>query len=284
MAKREKKSSRDLGLEVAATCGRHFLKLEHLHYGYWSNGLEVDVTNLHKAQEQYTNLLISHIPRQARTILDVGCGPGRTAKRLLDLGHQVSCVSPNPFLTHLVRELLGDTCHIFECKYQDMETENRYDLIMFSESFQYVPMEKSLQTTLRFLNDGGHLLICDVFQTDAEGISTIRGGHKLAKFRDLLARYPFEVVEDLDITEATAPSLDILDDMLKNVARPVLDSTLRFLDGRYPLITRLLRWKYRKQIDKTCGKYFKDGRTSEDFKKFKTYRLFLLKKTDSPEL
>ena len=49
MSKQQTKDSQDLGLKIAALCGRHFLKLEHLHYGYWNNGLAVDIANLHIA-------------------------------------------------------------------------------------------------------------------------------------------------------------------------------------------------------------------------------------------
>jgi SAM-dependent methyltransferase len=278
MTKREKKSSRELGLEVAAICGKHFLRLDHLHYGYWTNGLEIDIANLHDAQEKYTDFLIEHIPAGVRTILDVGCGPGQTAKRLIHAGYDVACVSPSPFLSERVRALLGDGCKIFESTYEGLETDHRYDVILFSESFQYVRMEKALQKTLTLLNDPGHLLICDIFKKDVEASSVMGGGHKLAKFYRIAGNYPFEFVEDLDITEQTAPNLDILDDALKNVAQPVLNSVLSYLRGRYPLIVKFLQWKYRKQINKTCEKYFKDGRASEDFKKFKSYRLLLMRK------
>ena len=74
MKKRPAITSRDLGLEFAAICGKHFLGLEHLHYGYWPEGLPVSINNLRTAQENYTSFLLSQIPAGVRTILDVGCG------------------------------------------------------------------------------------------------------------------------------------------------------------------------------------------------------------------
>ena len=88
--KKDKKTvSCEIGLEIAAICGKQFLKLEHLHYGYWTKDLEVDLPNLCKAQENYANFLISHIPEDVETILDVGCGMGQIAKKLLDMGYGI---------------------------------------------------------------------------------------------------------------------------------------------------------------------------------------------------
>lgn len=273
-------TSRELGLEIGAICGKHLLKLKHLHYGYWTSGLDVDIGNLHTAQENYTNFLISHIPDSVRTILDVGCGTGQTAKKLVDMGYKVDCVSPSAFLAEQGRSLLGNKSEIFECPYELLETENRYDVIMFSESFQYVALEKGLEKTASLLNDDGYLLICDVFERGIKGNNVLGGGYRLARFYELIAHYPFELVTDIDITEETAPNLDILDDMTKNMVGPVLDSGLAFLSTKYPLTLRLLRWKYRKKINKAYQKYAGEGRRSEAFKKFKSYRLFLHKKVN----
>jgi len=283
MHRREAKSSRELGLELAAICGRHFLKLKHLHYGYWTNDLEPDIANLHIAQENYTNFLVSHIPDGVKTILDVGCGLGQIAKTLIDMGYQVDCISPSPFLNEQVRSLLPGTSRVFECFYEQFETQCTYDLVLFSESFQYVRMEKALEKTVGLLNDGGFLLICDVFKTTLDANAVFRGGHKLAKFNQWIVQFPFELIEDIDITEQTAPNLDILDDTVRNVVRPALNSSVDYLANKYPLTVKFLRWKYRKKIDKTYRKYCNGGRTSEDFRKFKTYRLLLYKKTHSCE-
>ena len=279
--KQKKTISRDVGLEIAATCGKYFLKLEHLHYGYWTDDLEINISNLHIAQENYTDFLVSHIPDGVKTILDVGCGLGRIAKKLIDMGYQVDCVSPSPFLSEQARSLLGDTSRVFECRYEQLEGENRYDLILFGESFQYIPLEKALEKTLKFLNNDGYLLICDFFKKHVKGDKILKGGHKLTKFYETISHYPFELVKDLDITDKTAPNLDILDDAMKNVVQPVLHSGLRLLNSRYPLTSKFLQWKYRKRINKIYEKYLSGAKTSENFKKFKSYRLFLYKKIDT---
>jgi hypothetical protein len=66
-----------------------------------------------------------------------------------------------------------------------------------------------------------------------------------------------------------------MDDAMKNVVRPVIDSSLDFLAGRYPLASKVIRWLYRKRINKVYQRYFNGNRASDDFVKFKSYRLFL---------
>ncbi|MDP6433472.1 MAG: hypothetical protein QGI15_04035, partial [Candidatus Scalindua sp.] len=95
--------------EVGSICGKYFLKLDHLHYGYWTGDMEVDVANLHLAQDEYAKFVISHIPDGVKTILDVGCGTGQIAKELLDMG--VSRQQKWHKLTPLVK---GDL-QVFSC-------------------------------------------------------------------------------------------------------------------------------------------------------------------------
>ncbi|OHB59350.1 MAG: hypothetical protein A2167_07285 [Planctomycetes bacterium RBG_13_46_10] len=278
MNKQKIKSSRELGLELASICGTHFLKLENLHYGYWTLDLKVDLANLHKAQEQYTDFLISNIPHGVKTILDVGCGTGNIARKLIDKGYTVDCVSPSPFLNERVHALLGDRVHIYESLYEQFKTDHKYDLVLFSESFQYINMEQAMKNTEELLNKDGYLLICDVFKIDTDQKGIMGGGHKLKKFHDIIAKYPFEPVKDIDITPQTAPSLDLLDETLKNVAAPAIEASLDYFSNKYRLMAKILRWKYRKQIERVYAKYLNGKRSAEDFRKYKTYRFLLYKK------
>lgn len=277
--KRTKKGlSQEVGLEMGSICGRYFLKLEHLHYGFWTPDLPVDIVNLHKAQENYTAFLMSHIPEGVETILDVGFGTGGVASKLVDRGYHVDGVSPSSFFAERGRELLGDRVNIFECRYEEVQTEKRYDLVLFSESFQYIHLETALEKTDQLLKDGGYMLICDIFGKDTANKGAQRGGHRLRKFSDIMTRFAFEPVEDMDITEQTAPTIDIMDSVLKEVGQPALRSGLRFLSGRYPLTFKFLTWKYRRQLAKMNDKYFNGKRTAAKFKEFKSYRLLLYRK------
>ena len=74
--KNYKIDSKEVGLEIEYLALNFILKLEHLHYGYFRDGLEANVSNLKKAQENYEELLISNIPEGTKSILDVGCGAG----------------------------------------------------------------------------------------------------------------------------------------------------------------------------------------------------------------
>lgn len=278
MAKRN--SSREVGLELALIFCKYFLHTKHLHYGYWPADLKVTAANLGQAQENYSTFLLSHVPKGVRRILDVGCGSGDFDLRLNKLGYEMACVSPSPLLSESVRELLGPDARIYQCLYEDVRTEEHYDLLLFSESFQYLDLETALPRAAGLLNDGGHVLICDIFKRDVPGKCKTGGGHRLTGFTKALANSPFTVVEDIDITKETAPTIDLANDVCLEVLHPMWKSVFAFMRSEHPLILKVLEWQFQKKIDKMTRKYFSGERNGADFTAFKTYRLFLLRKAN----
>ena len=127
MRRRNKVDTREVGLEIGLILGNHFFKTEYLHFGFWKDNGENDILGLPQAQEEYADFIISHIPDSIKTILDVGCGSGKFALKLIQMGYEVDCVSPSPVLTQHARSLLEDRSQIFECIYEELNTEKRYD-------------------------------------------------------------------------------------------------------------------------------------------------------------
>lgn len=285
--RRRTASTRELGLDLAQIAARYLFQTDHLHYGYWPEGLAVEPGNLRRAQENYADLLVAHIPPGARTILDVGTGTGALARRLLDAGYAVDCVSPSPHLTERARAVIGegDTC-LFECRYEDLHTERCYDLILFSESFQYVEMEKALAVSADRLRPGGHLLICDFFRNDTPERGPFGGGHPLAEFRRRVAAYPLCLVTDRDITEQTSPNLDLTADFVEQVVAPARDRVLHWLTDSRPLLARALRAAFRRHLERAEAKYLSGQRSGANFRVYKSYRLLVFRRcgegTDGP--
>jgi len=273
--KRDKRDSREVGLEILYLMLRHHPGSHHLHYGYWDNGLEPTIANLPKAQEAYCEFLLSHIPKGTRSILDVGCGVGALSRHLQDAGYDVECISPSRQFARYARELLDEGTPIHLCYYEDFVPAHRYDLVLFSESFQYVNIEQALEKTASVMKDNGHLLICDFFKTGAPGKSPMGGGHKLPRFWKAVEANSLEVIEDIDITEKTAPTMKLMNDMLIAVASPARDLLSDFLHGRHPFLTRFFEWSFRKKLKKVERKYFSGNRDPATFAKYKTYRLFI---------
>lgn len=273
MAKK-RKSTQELSWILAA----QLVGTKDLHYGYWTKGLEVNVANLPKAQSAYSDLMMSKYPEGVKDVLDVGVGMGGLAKHLVDKGYNVEGVSPADLLTEHARQRLGDDFTIHQMKFEELQTDKKFDLIMFSESFQFIDPAVSLPKAHGMLNPNGHVLICDFFRTEAEGKSPMGGGHRLVDFYETLKNQPYEILEDTDITPETAPNLALVDNILQNYGIPVYESFGKFFQESYPKTSRLLSWWYRAKLDNIHTKYFSKQRNADSFAKHKSYRLLLLKK------
>lgn len=273
-ARRKKRGAwQQLSLVAGFLAGRHFVGAKDLHYGYWTDDIEPIIRNLPRAQEQYCRFLLDHIPLEARRILDVGCGAGGMAAKLVGRGHQVDCVSPSGFLNSQARELIGDRARFFECKYEDYTTTETYDVVLFCESFQYVKMQQGLDNVMAQLRPGGQLIICDFFRVPYDQGSPISGGYPIQEFQELIAKYPLRLIEEIDLTEKTAPTFSVIDSAFTEVLKPIWDEADRAGMATHPWIYKSINWFFRRKLEKVKRKYFTHERSSENFRKYKTYRL-----------
>jgi SAM-dependent methyltransferase len=261
-----------VGLVSGFLAGRHFVGTKDLHYGYWLDDVEPIIRNLPRAQEDYCQFLLQHIPADAERILDVGSGAGSVAAHLVARGQAVDCVSPSSFLNSQARALLGDKVRVFECDYEDLRTSDTYDCILFCESFQYVKMERGLTNVTKQLRSGGQLVICDFFCRPDVDNSPISGGHNLVEFQNIISRFPLHLVEEVDITARTAPTCELIDSAFTTVLKPIWEEIDRASLATHPFVFKCVNWLFGHKFAKVKRKYFTHERTAENFCKCKTYR------------
>ena len=208
---RDSLDTQAIGLDVGLGFVKWLTGAENLHYGFWE-GLEVSAANLGAAQTAYTDRLFALLPDGPLRILDVGGGAGETAKKLLALGHEVEIVVPSPLLAARCR-LNAPGARVHLARFEEAEPEGAFDLCLFSESFQYIPLEVSLARARALVRPGGHILIADCFRSPGHigggKVRVVGGGHPVAGFRDMVVQLGLETLHDEDITAAVAPSIDL---------------------------------------------------------------------------
>ena len=279
----DKIDTRAVGLDVGLAFIRWLTGAENLHYGLWT-GLEVTAGNLRVAQDNYSAKLFGYLPEGRLRILDIGGGAGETARKLLALGHHVEIVVPSAFLAARCRETAkGATVH--ETTFEAFTGTGPYDLCLFSESFQYIPMTESLPKCARLLAPGGQVLIADCFRTDAylgrqKTGPQPGGGHRLSAFREAVAGSSFSIAAEEDITEAVAPSIDLeqrLFNVLGHGVTRVSDEVRAKRPGTHWALGRLVGlFLSRKRRDNLMQRLTGSSRTSEAFTRYNRYQIFRL--------
>lgn len=221
---KQKLNTQAIGLDLSLAFSRWLTGTEHLHYGLW-DGLEVTAANVGRAQEAYSARLFAHLPARPLRILDIGGGAGETAKKLIALGHRVEIVVPSAFLAERCR-VNAPNAVVHQATFQQAQPQGKFDLCLFSESFQYIPLEQSLPKALALLSEGGEILIGDCFRSDAFPTLDKRhicgGGHRAAAFFAYLGTLPLHILAQEEITAAVAPSIDLEQGFFNVIGRGLL--------------------------------------------------------------
>ena len=286
--KKKKEASRLVGLDIALKVSSFVTGKEHLHYGLWEK-LDVTLENLGKAQEAYTNLLFKYLPKKEPQkkleILDIGGGAGENAKKLIERGHRVTIIVPSKILAEHAKKNTNKKAEVLITTFEDyIPKYNSFDLCLFAESFQYIPIKTALKKASMLLKNNGEILIADCFRSDKKQVGIIRqpgGGASLKSMEKELEIQKFKILVRKEITKLVAPSVELEQKFYNtlgfsinrivtslNVNRPI---TLKFLKIIYKIFFSKRR---RKRLEK---RLFENTRTADSFIKYNHYMIYKLK-------
>jgi len=272
--------------ELALEAGYRVIKFttgsEHLHYGRFEPDISRDFLHLKAAQDRYLDRLVELVPPAVKTILDVGAGSGKTAEALLDRGFDVDCVTPGDGLADIAEARLGTRARIHRGRFEDVAIPGRYDLVLFSESFQYIPPAAALARSLALLNSGGHILIADFFSRAPTPPSPIRGGHNFTRWCEEYQRHPLDIVAEYDITEETAPLHDIAQTASREVVGPLFKHGRVVARARWPVASRIGGWIFRRELEKFVKARLSSERNGAEFIRAKIYKIYLFRQRPTP--
>ena len=246
------------------------LGLDHLHYGIWNGDEELTLANLREAQLRYEDFLVGKLPSSAKKILDVGCGTSAMTRRMLSMDLEVHGLSPDKTQMENFTQNLQVPFH--HCLFEDFESEERFDCMVMSESAQYIPFVQLFENVKKHTNPGGHLMICDYFVLDHASGVLAKSGHNLTQFRAEAEKQGFKLIDERDITQETARTLDLA--LL--LAERILKAAEIFSERpreKHPFLTKILFRLFRKKWEKiNRDRALIDSEAFQDQKRY----LFLL--------
>lgn len=199
----------------------------YLHYGYWdplpSSAEEVTAPQLRAAQEAYAACLLTFIPTGTDTVLDVGCGIGGNAAYLLARDLTVEGLAPDAFQQEIFSKHTGGNAPFYLTTFQEFQPPHLYDLVLFSESSQYIATDDIAKGAARLLSAGGYLLLADMLRTDEEYCEGIFSNcHLASDLNASLTQAGFTLVKTKDISTQIAPTLDLTDYIFRTFGLPTL--------------------------------------------------------------
>lgn len=275
--------------DIALRLAHRLFGVEHLHYGFFGPGINRDLTHLPVAQDAYAKHVIAAMPPDAHRIFDVGCGTGGIARLLVEAGKDVVSLAPDPFLTSRTQEATRGKARTITDFYENVSPTSHealaapFDLILMSESCQYVSPREAWSQHRRFLRPGGQVLISDFFKirpVDAPHIS--KSGHPLDAFLTTARDFGFNLIRQEDITDAVAPTMDIYQDVLTQRVVPVVLALGEIVQRRFPRLYRLIAWKYGDKVEILLKKY--QSQDAATFRKYKSYQLLLFRQVEGAAL
>ena len=251
------------------------LGLAHLHYGIWNADDELTLANLQAAQERYQQAIIALLPAPdaARPvhILDVGCGTGELSKTLKAMGYHIEGLSPDINHVDSYETKVGAPFH--HCLFEEFEPTKTYDVIIMSESCQYIALDALFANVTQCLAARRQWIVVDYFVKDGVAGVMAKSGHTYTMFQRAVANSQLTMDYDRDITEAVLPTLDFAANLVARgeLALSMLKQRIDQRSFVLSKIVNLILWLARKKLTK-----LEQSRILIDsaaFKEAKTYRL-----------
>jgi SAM-dependent methyltransferase len=242
-----RESPRRVKVNTALRIYHEVVGLEHLHYGLW-NGEPLTLDGLKIAQDRFSRTLCSFIPSdEVRSILDVGCGIGTTALMLKEAGYEIEGLSPDPYHQSVFSRRVGTPFHL--SRFQEFDPPRAYDLVLMSESAQYIWLDSLFPSVLQAAR-GGRLLVADYFTVNGCRGILGKSGHPLQTFLETAEKAGLELECRKDITAEVAPTLDLARSWLERYVDPCLSIGSDYARRKVPRLAKAIRWMFRRRLER----------------------------------
>ncbi|MBN4002707.1 bifunctional 2-polyprenyl-6-hydroxyphenol methylase/3-demethylubiquinol 3-O-methyltransferase UbiG [Nostoc sp. LPT] len=227
----------------------------YLHYGYWeplpTPGEELTLTCLRVAQESYAAKLLSFIPEGTKTVLDVGCGIGGNAAYLGDRGFTVEGLAPDALQQERFFQNTNGQVPFYLTRFEDFHSSNSYDLVLFSESSQYIAVDDLAQGAADLLSNGGYLLVADMMRSNAEYREGIFSNcHIASELQATLVQAGFKLIKTEDISTHIAPTIDLCVDNFRTFGLSTVKYIADVVAIALPPLYSLGRWAFKRWLEK----------------------------------
>ncbi|MFI7236066.1 SAM-dependent methyltransferase [Streptomyces cyaneofuscatus] len=208
----------------------------NIHVGYWDD--EADNSPMRAATDRLTDLVTERVdPAEGHHLLDVGCGHGSTAMRIVAhhavrvtgvsvSDYQVKVANNRPQPSGLPGQATFRLADAMELPFPDESFDGAYAI----ESLMHMKDKKAaLGHVARVLRPGGRLVIAEHhLEGELDGPDASRMGDAYAFFKislttdryeELLREAGLKVVDHSDITENVRRSYDSMVDAWREAAR-----------------------------------------------------------------
>ncbi|MEA5583539.1 methyltransferase domain-containing protein [Nodularia harveyana UHCC-0300] len=227
----------------------------YLHYGYWevipSIGEELTLTHLRTAQVAYTTKLFSFIPEEIKTVLDVGCGIGGNAKLLAERGLSVEGLAPDAVQKERFLQNTNGKIPFYLTRFEDFSATYNYDLVLCSESSQYIAVDDLAEGAARLLSNGSYLLIADMMRLNAEYKEGIFSNcHVTSELKNALEKAGFKLIKSEDISRSVVPTIDLCLNNFRTFGITTFKYIADVVKIAVPPLYTLGNWAVKRWLDK----------------------------------
>jgi len=199
-------------------------KTNCIHHGYYEKGIRTHIESIINMNDFVGRILDIHLKdKQAKKILDAGCGIGGTAIYLAKKFHNINFIGITIVSEHIEmakilakkNKVIFNTDFILKDFINTDFPSNHFDAIYFVESSCYAFNKQILLREMyRILKPEGVLVIIDVFRTDIQLNPFLKNIYiwfckgwglknliKLTEFKDFLKTEGFHEIETRDLTK-----------------------------------------------------------------------------------
>jgi cyclopropane fatty-acyl-phospholipid synthase-like methyltransferase len=181
----------------------HLLSLDYGGFSYLHYGLfEPGSSDIAEAQERATGLLFSRLPAPPCRILEVGIGTGATLARLLKAGYEAQGITPETGQIVYAKSRYGEHLPAVASRLEDFFSAEKFDVLLFQESAQYIATPALFQKAAELLREGGEILLMDevALRQDSGSLPWLDG------YPAAGAAAGFALLERLDLSSRAAPT------------------------------------------------------------------------------